>query len=49
MSARVTKRLGKRTVGDTVDYVLKNAPCEVIILRAPMGENLVHELEMDIE
>lgn len=49
MSARVTKRLGKRTVGDTVDYVLKNAPCEVIILRAAMPENLIHELEMDIE
>jgi nucleotide-binding universal stress UspA family protein len=49
MSARVTKKLGKRTVGDTVDYVLKNAPCEVIILRAPMSETLVHELEMDIE
>lgn len=49
MSAMVTKRLGKRTVGDTVDYVLKNAPCEVMVLRAPMSANLMHELEMDIE
>lgn len=49
MSARVSKRLGKRTVGETVDYVLKNAPCEVMILRAPMSDNLKHELEIDIE
>ena len=49
MSARVSKRLGKRTIGDTVDYVLKNAPCEVVILRAAMPENLMHELEMDLE
>ncbi len=49
MSARVTKRLGKRTIGDTVDYVLKNAPCEVVLLRAAMPENLMHELEMDLE
>lgn len=49
MGANVSKRLGKRTVGDTVDYVLKNAPCEVVILRAPMPGNLKSELEMDFE
>lgn len=49
MGANVTKRLGKRTVGETVDYVLRNAPCEVLILRAPMADNLKHELEQDFE
>lgn len=49
MGANVSKRLGKRTVGETVDYVLKNAPCEVVILRAPMSEGLKNELELDFE
>lgn len=33
MAARIRKRHGKTTVGATVDYVLKNAPCEVIVVR----------------
>jgi nucleotide-binding universal stress UspA family protein len=33
MAARIRKRHGKPTVGDTVNYVLKNAPCEVIVVR----------------
>lgn len=49
LGAHVTKRHGKRTIGDTVDYVLKNAPCEVIVLRNPMPKSLMQELEMDLE
>lgn len=49
LGANVIKRLGKRTVGETVDYVLKNAPCEVIVLRSAMPESLVLELEMELE
>jgi nucleotide-binding universal stress UspA family protein len=49
MGAIVTKRHGKRVCGDTVDYVMKNAPCEVLILRGTMSDSLVRELEMEIE
>ena len=49
MSAHVSKRMGKRTYGQTVDYVLRNAPCEVIILRSPITGNLLAELEREIE
>ncbi|MCA9834597.1 MAG: universal stress protein [Thermomicrobiales bacterium] len=49
MSAHVSKRMGKRTYGETVDYVLKNAPCEVIILRSPMSGILLEELEREVE
>ena len=41
MAARIRKRHGKTTVGETVDYVLKNAPCEVIVVRlAPDPDQL---------
>jgi nucleotide-binding universal stress UspA family protein len=33
MAARIRKRHGKTTTGETVSYVLKNAPCEVIVVR----------------
>lgn len=49
MGARVTKLHGKRTLGSTVDYVMKNAPCEVVILRGAMSDSLIRELEMEIE
>lgn len=49
LGAHVMKRHGKRTVGETVDYVLKNAPCEVIVLRSSMPESLMQELEMELE
>lgn len=38
MAATIRKSHGKTTVGDTVGYVLKNAPCEVVIVRLPPGE-----------
>lgn len=49
MGANVFKRMGKFTIGETVDYVLRNAPCEVIVLRNAMAPSLVQELEMEIE
>ena len=33
MAARIRKRHGKTTSGDTVSYVMKNARCEVIVVR----------------
>ncbi len=35
MALRNQRRHGRATVGDTVPYVLKNAPCEVLICRQP--------------
>lgn len=49
MGARVHKHHGKRTIGDTVDYVLRNAPCEVVLLRNAMSDSLVREQEMELE
>lgn len=34
------KRHGRPTVGETVPYVLKNAPCEVLIARMPPSNGL---------
>ncbi len=31
-------RFGKYATNDTVDYVLKNAPCHVIVYRSPVSE-----------
>jgi nucleotide-binding universal stress UspA family protein len=33
MAARNHQRLGKTTLGETVAYVLKNALCEVVLIR----------------
>lgn len=49
MGAKVHKRFGKRTIGETVDYIMRNAPCEVVILRSAMSDVLMRELEMEIE
>lgn len=49
MGAKLHKRLGKRTIGDAVDYVMRNAPCEVVVLRGAMSDSLLRELEMGIE
>lgn len=49
MSAQVTKRMGKRTYGETTDTVLRNAPCEVIILRGPIAPSILNEMHMETE
>ena len=38
MAACNRKVCGKTTLGDTVEYVLKNAPCEVVVLRQGLPE-----------
>lgn len=35
MALRAHKRHGRPVVGETVPYVLKNSPCEVVITRSP--------------
>lgn len=45
MSASLRRKHGRMTVGETVDYVLKNAPCEVIVIRQPMPEWLTDHME----
>ncbi len=37
MSSAVRTIHGRSTIGETADYVLKNAPCEVILVREPLG------------
>ena len=33
MTARVQRKHGRPTLGDTVNYIMLNAPCEVLIIR----------------
>lgn len=39
MAAAIRRKHGRDTLGQTVDYVLMNAPCEVILVRLPAGQN----------
>jgi len=45
MGATVRKKLGKTTTGETVDYVLKNAPCEVLVIRPATPAWLAEQME----
>jgi nucleotide-binding universal stress UspA family protein len=45
MGATIRRKFGKVTTGDTVDYVLKNAPCEVIVVRPAMTDWLAEQVE----
>ncbi len=45
MGATIRKKFGKTTIGETVDYVLKNAPCEVLVIRPAMSEWLTDQME----
>ncbi|MBF8266928.1 MAG: universal stress protein [Dehalococcoidia bacterium] len=36
------KRFGSFTLGDTVSYILKNAPCQVLVCREPMASNVAN-------
>lgn len=49
MGAHLSRKHGKLTVGETVDYVLKHATCEVLVLRSAMSEELMTSLEVDVE
>jgi nucleotide-binding universal stress UspA family protein len=37
MACSLKKKMGRVTIGETVDYVLRNAPCEVIVVRQRMS------------
>lgn len=47
LSATLRRKHGRVTVGDTVDYVLKNAPCEVIVIRHAMPDWVADHLETE--
>jgi nucleotide-binding universal stress UspA family protein len=49
MSARLQRKRGQLTIGDTVDYVLKNAPCEVLLIRQEMPDWLLKTMELGLE
>lgn len=49
MSASIQRRFGKLTIGETTQYVLRNAPCEVIVIRQAMPEWLLESLEVEVE
>lgn len=38
MAARIRRRHGQSTAGESVGYVMKNAPCEVIVVRLAATE-----------
>lgn len=37
LGTSVRKKHGRLSTGETVDYVLRNAPCEVIVIRQPLA------------
>jgi nucleotide-binding universal stress UspA family protein len=39
----VRRRHGRPTLGDTIGYVLMNAPCEVVVVREPLTERASEE------
>lgn len=45
LSCSIRKKHGRAVIGDTVDYVLRNAPCEVIVIRRGMSNWTPGELE----
>lgn len=49
VSAKLQRKHGVLSIGDTVDYVLRNAHCEVVVVRSVMPEWLVEALELDLE
>ena len=49
LSAKLQRKHGRLTIGETVDYVLKNAICEVLLIRNEMPDWLVQSMELDLE
>lgn len=48
LSAKLQRKHGQLTVGETVDYVLRHAPCEVVVLRSEMPDWLIKAMELDL-
>lgn len=49
MSASIQRRHGRLSIGETTDYVLRHAPCEVIVIRQAMPDWLLKTLEVEVE
>lgn len=45
IGATLRRQFGRLTIGDTVDYVLKHAPCEVIVIRQALPEWITETME----
>lgn len=45
LGATVRRKFGKLTTGETLDYVLVNAPCEVIVIRHSLPDWLASDGE----
>ncbi len=45
IGAALRRQYGRLTTGDTVEYVLQNAPCEVIVLRQALPDWVTDSLE----
>jgi nucleotide-binding universal stress UspA family protein len=45
IGASLRRQYGRLTVGDTVDYVLKHAPCEVIVIRQALPDWITESME----
>ncbi|MGC4107078.1 MAG: universal stress protein [Thermomicrobiales bacterium] len=45
MGTTIKRKFGRPTIGETVDYVLKNAPCEVLVVRPAMPDWLADTME----
>ncbi len=46
LSCSIRKKHGRPTIGEAVEYVLRNAPCEVIVIRQGMATWPADELGM---
>ncbi|HEV2127669.1 MAG TPA: universal stress protein [Thermomicrobiales bacterium] len=45
LGATLRRQYGRLTIGDTVDYVLKHAPCEVIVIRQALPDWIAESME----
>ena len=45
LGATLRRQFGFLTIGETVDYVLKHAPCEVIVVRQALPDWITESME----
>lgn len=45
MGTTIRRKYGRPTIGETVDYVLKNAPCEVLVVRPALSDLMAESME----
>lgn len=45
IGATLRRQYGRLTIGDTVDYVIKHAPCEVIVIRQALPDWITESME----